>query len=55
MNERDKILLDAMDDMIYQAKAVGLCPVAFKTLKKEVLHIMGERDGYAALLQSLLT
>ena len=45
MNERDQILLDALDDLKRQAAFVGLCPLTFQTIKKEVLRIMGERDG----------
>lgn len=45
MNERDQILLDALDDLKRQAAFVGLCSLTFQTIKKEVLRIMGERDG----------
>lgn len=52
MKEQDIILLAAIDDMISQAPSVGICPTAFRTLKKEVIRIMGERDGYAERLRN---
>lgn len=46
MSERDQILLYALDDMADQAAEFGLCRAAFTQLKREVLRIMGERDGW---------
>lgn len=45
LNERDMKLLSSIDDMIRLAPEIGVCPMAFKTLKEEVLFIMGERDA----------
>lgn len=50
MNERDMELLVALDDLKTQAAAVGLCPQTFCVLRREVMRIMGERDGARAAL-----
>lgn len=53
MNERDIVLLTALDDLETQAETVGLCPQTFRALRREVMRIMGERDGArAALLET---
>ena len=51
MNKRDNDLLEAIDDMIRLAPEIGVCPVFFKTIKEEVLFIMGERDGLKEALK----
>lgn len=53
MNERDIVILTALDDLETQAETVGLCPQTFRALRREVMRIMGERDGArAALLET---
>lgn len=44
MSDRDKALLDAIDNIKEYAVCIGLCPATFSALKCEVLRIMGERD-----------
>lgn len=51
MNKRDKDLLETIDDMIRLSPEIGVCPVVFKTIKEEVLFIMGERDGLKEALK----
>ena len=51
MTERDQILLDALDNLALQFCDAGLCPSSIKTMKCEVMRIMGERDGLAHSLE----
>ncbi len=42
MREKDKELLDAIDEMTAQAPEVGLCPLPFKVLRKCVEELITE-------------
>lgn len=44
MEERDKALLDTLDELIELAPELGLFPFACKSIKNEVKRIMQERD-----------
>lgn len=51
-NDRDFALLSAIDDMIADAPHIGVCSVALRKVKEEVLFIMGERDGLKEALKN---
>lgn len=42
--ERDRAVLDALDDNIRIAPKVGICADTFYALKQEFLRVMHERD-----------
>ena len=44
MNEKDKVLLSSIDEMIKDAPNIGIMPLVFIQLKKEVERIIKERD-----------
>jgi hypothetical protein len=50
MTEREQAVIDGIRDMERDATGVGLCPMAFKTLREEMERVIGERD---ALMESL--
>lgn len=52
MTERDFIVLSCLDECIELSPQWGICPIAFRILKEEILHIMTERDEYLLKKQS---
>lgn len=53
MEERDKALLDTLDELIELAPELGLFPFACKSIKNEVKRIMQERDDLRKRVESL--
>lgn len=51
--ERDRAVLDALDDNIRIAPKVGICADTFYALKQEFLRIMQERDDALKKLQEV--
>lgn len=43
-SERDKAVLDSLDDNIRLAPRLGVCADTFYALKQEFLRVMRERD-----------
>lgn len=52
-NERDQVVLDALDENIKLAPKFGLCAEQFYVLKQEFLRVMQERDSAIAELEAL--
>lgn len=52
-NERDQVVLDALDENIKLAPQFGLCADQFYVLKQEFLRVMQERDSAIAELEAL--
>ena len=46
---RDTIILEALDDYIRTAPKLGVCGLSFVILKEEVERIMEERDRFRNL------
>lgn len=51
--ERDRAVLDALDDNIRIAPKVGICADTFYALKQEFLRIMQERDDALKKIQEV--
>lgn len=49
--ERDKLVLDALDENIQKAPELGICAETFYALKQEFLRVMQERDDALKHLQ----
>lgn len=52
-NERDQVVLDALDENIKLAPQFGLCAEQFYVLKQEFLRVMQERDDAISELEAL--
>ena len=50
-SERDKLVLDALNENIKKAPSLGICAETFYALKQEFLRIMRERDDALKQLQ----
>lgn len=50
-SERDKLVLDALNENIKKAPSLGICAETFYALKQEFLRIMQERDDALKQLQ----
>lgn len=50
-SERDKLVLDALNENIKKAPSLGICAETFYALKQEFLRIMQERDNALKQLQ----
>lgn len=50
-SERDKLVLDALNENIKKAPLLGICAETFYALKQEFLRIMQERDDALKQLQ----
>ena len=49
--ERDKLVLDALDENIKKAPELGICADTFYALKQEFRRVMQERDDALQQLQ----
>ena len=45
MTDREKAVIDGISDMEKNAQKIGLCPIAFQTLREEMERVIGERDA----------
>lgn len=45
MTEREQAVIDGIRDMERDATGVGLCPIAFSTIREEMERIIAERDA----------
>lgn len=52
-NERDQVVLDALDENIKIAPTFGLCAEQFYVLKQEFLRVMQERDEAISELEAI--
>lgn len=50
-SERDKLVLDALNENIKKSPSLGICAETFYALKQEFLRIMQERDDALKQLQ----
>lgn len=51
MTDKDKDLLESIDQMISDAPKFGICSISFRALKLEVERLIREKDTAALELQ----